>query len=212
MRLSLVLKYNPRWYLQPRVPRGNPDGGQWTDGGGVQVATLGPVFLPVLKAGGRLALKTASRRARPYLMRLPKYWLLDELFPEDEQFDVETRRIGLPSRRRPQIGLVRFKSFDEAKRYLGPAGHGMEWHHIVEQRTAKYGLFPEQVINSTDNFIALPIGVHDCITRRMQRRFMGVGARTRVIIEPQPFAVHYNFGIDLIKICLQRYGYDPQDY
>jgi hypothetical protein len=27
MRLSLALKYNPHWRQQPRVPRGNPDGG-----------------------------------------------------------------------------------------------------------------------------------------------------------------------------------------
>ncbi len=27
-------KYNPNWQDQPRVPAGNPDGGQWTDGGG----------------------------------------------------------------------------------------------------------------------------------------------------------------------------------
>jgi hypothetical protein len=29
-RLILALRYNPNWHLQPRVPAGNPDGGQWT--------------------------------------------------------------------------------------------------------------------------------------------------------------------------------------
>ena len=29
----LERRYNPNWPSQPRVPRGNPDGGQWTDGG-----------------------------------------------------------------------------------------------------------------------------------------------------------------------------------
>ena len=32
-RLQYALKRNTRWHLQPRVPAGNTDGGQWTDGG-----------------------------------------------------------------------------------------------------------------------------------------------------------------------------------
>jgi hypothetical protein len=31
---SLERRYNPDWRLQPRVPRGDPDGGQWTRGPG----------------------------------------------------------------------------------------------------------------------------------------------------------------------------------
>jgi hypothetical protein len=31
---SLERRYNPDWRLQPRSPRGNPDGGQWTRGPG----------------------------------------------------------------------------------------------------------------------------------------------------------------------------------
>ena len=29
----LERRYNPNWSSQARVPRGNPDGGRWTDGG-----------------------------------------------------------------------------------------------------------------------------------------------------------------------------------
>jgi hypothetical protein len=31
---SLQRRYNPDWRTQPRVPRGDPDGGQWTRGPG----------------------------------------------------------------------------------------------------------------------------------------------------------------------------------
>ncbi|MBI1274219.1 MAG: hypothetical protein GC131_09090 [Alphaproteobacteria bacterium] len=31
-RTALAAKYNPDWEAQPRVPAGNPGGGQWTDG------------------------------------------------------------------------------------------------------------------------------------------------------------------------------------
>lgn len=213
LRLRLAFKYNPDWHLQPRVPRGNPDGGRWTDGGGgTQVANVGAAILPVLREGGRQALKVASTRARPYLMRMPKYWLLGDLFPAEDEFDFETQRIGLPSNRRPETKFIWYKSFDEAKKYLGPAGAGMEWHHIVEQRTAEYGLFPINLVNSTDNLVALPEEVHACITSKMKRRFLGVGRSTRYVIEPQPFEVQFNFGIDLIKICLREYGYDPENY
>ncbi len=34
-RLQYALKRNSSWHLQPRVPAGSPDGGQWTDGGSV---------------------------------------------------------------------------------------------------------------------------------------------------------------------------------
>ena len=39
-QLHEVLKFNPNWPSQPRVPAGNPDGGQWTDGGGRRVVTV----------------------------------------------------------------------------------------------------------------------------------------------------------------------------
>lgn len=212
VRLSLALKYNPRWHLQPRVPRGNPDGGQWTDNGVVRVANLGRIVFPVLKEGGKAALKIASQRARPYLMRTPKYWLLDDLFPSKEEFDFDTARIGLPSKRRPQTSFIWYKDFDEAKKYLEAAGPDMDWHHIVEQRTAKYGLFPIHLVNSTDNLVALPRNVHLCVTGRMKRKLLGVGRSTRYVIEPQSFAFQFNFGIDLIKMCLREYGYDPENF
>lgn len=33
-RFESLVKANPRWFLQPRVPAGDASGGQWTDGGG----------------------------------------------------------------------------------------------------------------------------------------------------------------------------------
>ena len=38
----LERRYNPHWPSQPRMPRGNPGGGQWTDGG----ASGGEVLQP----------------------------------------------------------------------------------------------------------------------------------------------------------------------
>lgn len=46
-RLQYALKRNTRWHLQPRVPAGNSDGGQWTDGGS------GSVIFVQNRPGGR---------------------------------------------------------------------------------------------------------------------------------------------------------------
>jgi len=37
---GLERRYNPQWELQPRVPQGNPDGGQWTQVGSGQAPSL----------------------------------------------------------------------------------------------------------------------------------------------------------------------------
>jgi hypothetical protein len=42
--VASLCKYNPAWEDEPRVPAGNPDGGQWTGDGGdadVQIAAVG---------------------------------------------------------------------------------------------------------------------------------------------------------------------------
>lgn len=38
---GLLVKYNPDWEDEPRVPTGNPDGGQWTSEGGGETAHIG---------------------------------------------------------------------------------------------------------------------------------------------------------------------------
>ena len=40
---ALERRYNPDWASQPRVPRGHPDGGRWTDGG---PSTIGEELSP----------------------------------------------------------------------------------------------------------------------------------------------------------------------
>ncbi len=68
LRVALVLKANPYWHLQPRVPAGSPAGGQWT------TDAAGPL-LPALVYLGRVALLRYSgvfKRIYPALRRLPK--------------------------------------------------------------------------------------------------------------------------------------------
>lgn len=206
MRLSIVLKKNPYWYLQPRVPRGNPDGGQWTLGGGLQSATS--LILPVLRRGAMQLLKLARPRIRRYLKRRPHYWKKGADSPIEEEYDRETRRIGPFTPRRPQHEIYRFKNWREFRDWLGPPDPGWEWHHIVEQRLEKNGRFAPERIHNTDNIVMLPIEVHRCISDRMSSKIDELSPVMRFVVERRPFWVQFNDGIDLIEECLEVEGYD----
>lgn len=208
IRLAVALKYNPNWRSQPRVPPGYPDGGQWTNGGGVQVAVL----LPALKEGGKQALKLAAPRVRRYLKRRPLFWKHGDDFPGDDEFDQETRRIGPFSPRRPQHEIYRFKSWREFRDWLGPADPGWEWHHIVEQRLARKGVFAQERIQNTDNIVMLPIEVHHCISDTMSSKYNAASPVMRFLVELRPFWVQYNQGLELIETCLRREGYDLETF
>lgn len=212
MRLSLALKYNPRWHLQPRVPRGNPDGGQWTDNGGVQVANLGPIVFPVLKEGGKRALRLAAPRVRTFLDKIPDFWSGNDEFPSVDEFDEETRRIGPFTPRRPQHEFHWFKSWREFKDWLGPADPGWEWHHIVEQRLARKGVFAPERIHNTDNIVMLPLEVHRCISDTMSKKLDRLSPVMRFVIEMRPYWIQYNQGLKLIETCLEREGYELDSF
>ena len=210
VRVKVALKNNPRWREQPRVPRGNPDGGRWTDSGGVQVAAV-QLILPVLQRAAPAAqrLYDVGKRVAPYLRRVPKQWeLLDGFFPDDE-FDDETRRIASGTPRRPDHEHLRFNSERELKEFLGPAGRDYHWHHIVEKWLARDGIFPPEVIHSTDNIIGIPDKVHYCVTGIMRSNYLDTGITTRKVVATWKFAEQFNYGIDLINKCYARSGYVP---
>lgn len=64
---SLERRYNPDWRNQPRVPRGDPDGGQWTRGpGGVGGADDRPASSDMgTRDGRRPARRLAPARPQP---------------------------------------------------------------------------------------------------------------------------------------------------
>jgi hypothetical protein len=208
----LALKYNPNWHLQPRAPAGHPNGGQW-------ISFLTPIassLLPVLQRLGPgviARLRQATNQLAPALRRLPSRWDDISALPPDENFDAETRRISRDSWQRHGYPTIRFRSEDELRRYLGPAGLGREWHHIVERRLAEMGMFLPEQIHSTDNIISLPIEVHRSISARMSSRSEKYqGMVRRFGVERLRFAEQYNEGLDLIVETLMEFGYDPSKF
>ena len=211
-RVARSLKYNPNWHLQPRVPAGDPEGGQWMPSGRAMAGSL----LPALRKVGPPALRVlreTARRIAPVLRRFPRRWDETSQFPDESDFEEETRRISSSSWQRHGYPNIRFRSEDELRRYLGPAGPGREWHHIVEKRLADHGVFPAEVIHSTDNIINLPKDVHRWVSDHMSSKAKEFQDMVRRFgVERLDFGDQYNFGLDLISQGLERFGYDPSRF
>ncbi len=93
--------------------------------------------------------------------------------------------------------------------WLGPAGPGREWHHIVEKRLAENGTFPADLIHNTDNIVSLPVEVHRRISAKMSMRSEEFGGDIRRFwIEKLPYGEQYNRGLDLIRETMEELGYD----
>jgi hypothetical protein len=205
-RLSRLLKQNPNWHLQPRVPAGLPTGGRW-------IAFIG-ASLPTLYRVTRVAarrLRELSRNLAPRLRNVPRKWDPDQ--PAEESYDDETRRISANSKQRFGHPVVRFSSERELRDFLGPAGSGREWHHIVEKRMAGRNGYPVELIHSTDNIISLPVDVHRRVSARMSTRFEAYKNNVmRFEVGKLSFEEQYNIGLELVADALQEFGYDPSAF
>lgn len=209
LRVRIAAKYNPNWHLQPRVPAGNPAGGQWLAGAFGAVANL----LPVLRQVGAAALRrlfNITRETAPRLRSVPRRWEGEP--PAEDTYDSETLRISPYSKQRPGQPSIRFRTERELKRYLGPAGPGNELHRIVEGRLAGKPFDPT-LIHSTDNIINLPVEVHRYISRKMSTKDPEFGGDIRRFwVEKLPFGEQYDHGLELIEEVLKEFGYDPEDF
>ena len=100
-----------------------------------------------------------------------------------------------------QTGGKGFSSFGALKSFLGSAGAGKHWHHIVEQcQTQKSGFTSEQV-NNTSNVIAVDSGVHSQITGHYNSTkfdFTG-GLSVRNWLAGQPFEVQFEYGMNVLR-------------
>lgn len=157
-------------------------------------------------------MREEARRLAPKLRRFPKRWD-DGAQPSEDSFDDETRRISRDSWQRFGYPTIRFRTEGELRDYLGPAGPGREWHHIVEKRQACRDGFPPELVHNTDNIISLPLEVHRLVSAKMSSKAEEFDAIVRRFgVEKLSFANQYNYGLDLISRTLKDLGYEPTQF
>ncbi len=95
-----------------------------------------------------------------------------------------------------------FRSFGELKRVLGPAGDGMDWHHIVEQcRCVKFG---SDGIQNTENVVALMRGLHHKINAHYSsKRAFTEGKTVRDWLAGKSFEQQRAYGVQILKDALE---------
>jgi hypothetical protein len=98
------------------------------------------------------------------------------------------------------VGRKGFDTFNQLKKYLGPAGDGMEWHHIVEQGQIIKSGFSPRTIHNTGNVIAVEEGTHDLISAVYNTNVTGPGSgRVRDWLAGQSFEAQYEFGLQVLR-------------
>jgi hypothetical protein len=144
-------KYSPD---QPRVPAGNPDGGQWTDEGGDS------------GFGGRVVLASL-------IPRVPKN--RPPTTPERNRIARELARLGSGSLAAAiaegatwlaEFAPIYFASFDPPKTFAelqSAVSHprpGYDIHHIVERATAAADGSEDRLISAPENLVRIPRWKH----------------------------------------------------
>lgn len=80
----------------------------------------------------------------------------------------------------------------------------IEWHHIVEQRSANISQFGAERIHNIDNMVALPTDVHRKISGHYSSKPENLnGLRVRDWLNLQSYEKQYEYGLEVLK----KYGY-----
>lgn len=119
--------------------------------------------------------------------------------------------IGPASRRAYQ----EFKTFEQFKAALGPAGEGRVWHHIVEQCQGKCARakFPGEMIHNTENVVNIPVEVNKKLADEYASKQSFTGKKTlRDWLNDKPYEEQHRLGKELLEKELERYERDPENY
>jgi hypothetical protein len=96
-----------------------------------------------------------------------------------------------------------FKTFDALKRYLGPAGDGRVWHHIVEQRAGNIARFGEEAIHNTTNVMNITREANQILANYYaSKKSFTRGLIVRDWLAKQSFAKQREFGLDILRRVL----------
>jgi len=94
-----------------------------------------------------------------------------------------------------------YPSFSAFKRGEGPAGPGMDWHHIVEQNPMNKAQFTAEQLQNTRNIIAVPRGVHRSVSGYYSR--VDSGVRLRDAISSLSYSEQNSYGRSILGQAIQ---------
>lgn len=95
-------------------------------------------------------------------------------------------------------GYRAWGSFSGFKKAMGPAGHGKEWHHIVEKTPGNVQRFGPQALHNTENVIPLDKALHTRVSALYSSIQWDITASTRLTVRQwlrtQSFEAQRSFG------------------
>jgi hypothetical protein len=147
---------------QPRVPPGNPEGGQWTsEGGGDQQPNNGdppeiPKERPSKSTDRTAALKVVAR----------------QILETGEAFVNIAKTSAWLQTYSPIVESYNDppKSLEELQQAVSTPAPGYDIHHVVEQAQAERDGFTRDVIDSPDNLVRIPTMKHQEINAWYQTK------------------------------------------
>ncbi|HYO73655.1 MAG TPA: hypothetical protein VEU33_47085 [Archangium sp.] len=99
-----------------------------------------------------------------------------------------------------------FKSYKDFKDYMGKAGEGKQWHHIIEQHQGNVERFGHEALHNTENVIAIDKNVHEQISAfYSSKQKVSGGMVVREWLRTQSYEKQRAFGLD----TLRRFGVVP---
>jgi hypothetical protein len=192
----LARKYSPD---QPRVPAGNPDGGQWTSDGSSEgrIRLAGeiptndppkfPKERPPTSAGRTAALKAAARLLGRFGGPIGK---VIEIGSWAYSYLPIITSYGDPPR-----------ALEELQRAVSTPATGYDLHHIVEQTQAERDGFTREAIDARENLVRIPTIKHWEINGWYQRKNSDFGGLTpRQYLSGRNWEVRRAVGLKALRI------------
>lgn len=96
-----------------------------------------------------------------------------------------------------------YDSYRSFKKAYGPAGDGLEYHHIVEQsQVGKRANFSSKMVNNGSNMVVLDRATHQKISQFYSTKDAFTGLRFRDTLANKSFEEQYRIGLEV----LERFG------
>jgi hypothetical protein len=96
-------------------------------------------------------------------------------------------------------GSRAFQSFDEFKDFMGPAGKGKQWHHILEQHKGNLKRFGPEALHNTENVIPLNETTHKKISAWYSTKPPGWNKTIREWVSEQSYEAQRDYGLYVLR-------------